>query len=418
MDGSGIIKKIEVQNSLIYKAKIFFLQIFVLSLPFEYWDPFGVSTFFTITKMVGFVYFAFAILNFRLSFRIGYQKGPLLVLLVLWLWLSLQSIIHIWPGSQFAPFNFTMLQNIILFWLISNDLINNPVVSKRLLLFLVLGVFLMNLLASLGIGLGLDTSGEEIGESRITFFGSNPNVVGNFCSMAFIIVVAMVVNKEQYFGKWTYLLLLAIPNNLLMIGLTGSRGALGIVLLGLFILFLLYKTTLVKKFFWIFIGGILSLFALQQILDSEIMQKRIEMTTEEGSLGGRDLIWNNALSIIYDNPFTGFGATGYEREMLFRFSWYRDTHNVFLYFLVTGGIVALIIYLTFLFKTFKSALFVYKRTSQSLFLVLFGIYLFAVFKGGGAINSKLLWVIITIIFSYKFSLIESGKIYQPKNIES
>lgn len=140
------------------------------------------------------------------------------------------------------------------------------------------------------------------------------------------------------------------------------------------------------------------LFGFSKILESQVMQSRVALTTTEGSLGGREEIWSHALDIFYENPFFGVGTTGYYNEMVQRYGVYMDTHNLFLYFMVTGGVVALFLYLLFLRQLILSAKKNYLHKKDVILYGLLLIYIFSVIKSGGAINSKLYWILASMVF--------------------
>lgn len=274
------------------------------------------------------------------------------------------------------------------------------------------GVIMMTLLASLGVGLALN---QDIGEGRLTFFGSNSNTVGVYLSMSFTIIIIMIFNRQNYFRGKTFLLLLSLPSMLTMIGLTGSRGALVIVAVGLVFFFITYKTSLVKRILILSGGLLVFVFSVQKILESEIMQSRLDDALS-GNSAGRDMIWDIALNIFFESPLSGHGATGYEYLMIQNNSGtYMDTHNLFLYLMVTGGIVALMLFVVFLIMVYKSALFIYKINGDSIMLILLAVYLFNVSKAGGIINAKAMWLMLSLIYSYKYSLIFASRKLTPSH---
>lgn len=66
--------------------------------------------------------------------------------------------------------------------------------------------------------------------------------------------------------------------------------------------------------------------------------------------GGRLAIWANNLEIFYNNPL-GVGEIGYTLESFEHFGMTSDTHNLFLYMLVTGGFIVFILFI-FFYKNF------------------------------------------------------------------
>lgn len=397
---------------MLYKFKIYSLLLFTFSLPFEYWDPLGVASFLTVTKIAGFAYFVTSLYSLSKSFDRKYVGSQIHILLLLWGLMSILSMVNYWSETTIPIFNFTFFQNIILFWLIATDIIYNRKLIVKIFLSFIIGVSLMAVLASFGIGLGIE---EDAGNSRLTFFGLNSNVVGALLSIAFLLILVFLFHKKKYIGNWAYLFLLAIPLILSLIGLTGSRGTLVVVVVGSMFFLITYNTSIVKKILMISAGAFVMLFAINIILDSEIMQKRLDKTTEEGSLGGREFIWENALELYMDRPVLGYGAVGYQKAYLIKHGKYNDTHNLFLYFLVTSGLVGFSLFMIFLFRVTKSAIYIFQKEKDILYLLLLVVYLITAFKAGGIINNKTMWLLLACIYASKYSLIVSQKFHKNEN---
>lgn len=384
-----------------FRLKITFLYLFIFSLPYEYYNPFGISEFFTISKMLGLFYFTFSLLEIK-NFSLSEIKAPILLLISIWLLLLFQSILNFSGGST-SVYSLSFLQNIGLVLLLANDLKNNPHLIKGIFISLIVGVFMMGTLVSFGIGLGIEEN-VELGEHRLSFFGSNPNQVGNFAAIAAFIAVHMVLSKDNYFKKRTWLLLFIIPSLVTLISFSGSRGAIVTIALGFLVLVLFKRGNIRQKLVSIIIGLVGALFMYSRLLESAIIQRRIEDTASVSSFGGRMDIWRNAVEIFYDYPLFGLGVPGFVKEMTFRMGEMFDTHNLFLYFMVTGGIVALCLFLGYVFSLFRKAVLYYKIKGDALLLAFFLIYLFLIFKSGGAINSKIIWILSAIVLGLGSSI--------------
>ena len=386
------------------KIRQIVLLLFVYSLPFEYWNPFGISSIFTISKSLGILYFILSTLNIKLFFTIKYVKKPITVLLIIWLLLLFQSIFNYWPGSKMSVYNFSFLQNIALFWLVSNDLIRNKRLLPKLFSTLLFGVLTMGVLISFGIG--LDTSIDtELGTYRLSFFGSNPNTIGNLAAISLFLSGHMLLNRKKYFGNATLLVVLFIPVFLNLLIFSGSRGSAIISIASIFLLFLFKKENSFKRVFFVILGIGIVFFLLSKMMESELMANRLTTGLEEGGLGGRMEIWKAAFDIFLDYPFLGKGVTGFEYEMLNRYTLYMDTHNLFIYFMVTIGFIGLCLYIYILLMLTKSAFKYYKFQNDAVLISLLAIYLLLAFKSGDAINSKVLWLLTAFIYG-------AGQIHQ------
>ena len=391
-----VLKKYAIYN----RFKSIFIILFVLALPFDYYNFFGVSSFFSVSKALGIIYFLISLLDIKRSFRLFKIRKFLIPLFILWLWLSVQALINYSGNTSFAVFDTTFLMGIFLFWLIFNDLVNEVISLNKVLLAMVASMFLVSVLIPLGIG--IEISREDLGGTRIGFFGMNPNNMGTFANIALVIVLAMILNPSHYFKKKTYLFVLIIPNLLSLIGLSGSRSAIFIAGVSIITSALFLKKKFALKLFVILLASILAFFSISEIMKTEVMEKRIEKTLDSGEVGEREIIWKKALEIFGDKPLFGWGKIGYEEQMIFRYGQYMDTHNIFLYVLVCGGMIGLVLYLYFLQLVVKSIRINYKLSSTIIMPLIFLIYLFNVSKSGGVIGSKYMWVLLAVLAASQY----------------
>ncbi len=373
------------------------MLLFVFSLPFEYWDPFGISSFFSVTKMSGFGYASIAFLTIRESFNFKIFKNVKL-LLVLWVWLLLMSLFNYTGLNTVSVFNFTILQNILLYWLIASDLESKNIQIKTIMLTFVVSVVLMTILLTLGIGLG-----EEYVEnvSRVTFFGNNPNTIGVSVSLATVFSLYFVLNASTTYGKNVYLVLFAIPSFTNLLLSSGSRGALITLTLSLSLLFITNKAVPYKRIMQIGFLMLGAIYFMGKIVESNLMYNRLTLSLEEGNTAGRGEIWENVLDISFNRPLIGYGSTGFEHEMVRIYGGNKDPHNLFLYIFVSTGIIGLGLFFCFLYLHLKKAVQSF-RHGDVIKLIIFLFYLTTVMKAGGVIKDKLMWLLLAVIFSASF----------------
>jgi len=112
-------------------------------------------------------------------------------------------------------------------------------------------------------------------------------------------------------------------------------------------------------------------------------------------LGVRQDIWANALSIWSEQPF-GVGEKGYLDEMVRRYSMTWDTHNLFIYILVTGGIQSLILFFIYILILLKKAYKNLKDGSTFPFIAFIVILLIAA-KTGGVLTYLIMWYYFAVI---------------------
>ncbi len=398
-----------IDNRFSYRLKIFVLHLFVFSIFFENWKPFVVN--FTIVKILGIVYLLLSLSDLK-NFTLKQNKNIILPLFVLWLWLLLRSMFNSTDLNTVSWFNFTLLQNIILLWLFINDVIKKPEIIKTLMFSYILGVILLGVLLTLGIGVNIDPFYQS---NRVTFFGANSNSIGNWCATAVVFILGIHVTNIKIKSLYKLIFLSAVPLLISVMLSTGSRGALLSLAISLLILFSGFRSKLYVKAIYFIVGVFAFNYIIEMIDNSIVMSKRFALLMEKGD-EDRLNIWGNAIQIIYDNPIFGLGYTGYENEMNLRFGYFLDTHNIFLYFLVSGGIIALFIYFYFLKNIFLNIWLNNIKNTILFPLSLFAVYIFTVFKSGGIINDKSTWLLLGFIygFYYYFSTLNAVNHFKKK----
>ncbi len=380
----------------LYKLKIATLLLFVFSLGFEYWDPLGIRHFFTVTKFTALLYFLLSFLDIKNNFALR-KKDRIIILSAFGYWFTLFIISLIstifYPGID-IDFHMPILQLVFLFWLIYNDLNRQPTLRVKLLLSFIIGIGFVSVLTSLGIGLGIG-SGEELYEgARLYFFGMNPNTVGNLTALVLFGVISIVFAPKNIYGKWKYLLLLLVPNLLMLIGMSGSRGALVMVFAGFTVLFLFRKTNVFNKIITILIGIFILSFLYDYFLQFDTIQGRLGSNVQ--SIGGRTGIWKAAIDIFYNSPLFGVGS-GYNHEMTLRYGEAKSTHNFFLFVLTRTGIIGLSFVLIYHLRILKNAFNNYRITNNVQDLIFFLIIILILSKSGGIETAKYIWLFYAII---------------------
>ncbi|MEG1554954.1 MAG: O-antigen ligase family protein, partial [Rikenellaceae bacterium] len=100
-------------------------------------------------------------------------------------------------------------------------------------------------------------------------------------------------------------------------------------------------------------------------------------------------------SIFKENPVSGVGIVGYNVQIERKLGHFRDTHNVYLYILVTTGVVGGSAFLCFIINSLSYIYKCSKYRYEMLPLIIFLIVLFTWFKGGGTLAYKPIWLFIS-----------------------
>lgn len=135
----------------------------------------------------------------------------------------------------------------------------------------------------------------------------------------------------------------------------------------------------------VIVGGFLMVRNTGLVRNSPVLNRFASISFEEKTTKSRFLVWNMALQGFKENPILGYGQENfnyvfnkyYDPEMYGQEQWFDRTHNVVLDWLIAGGILGLIAYLSiFVFALrylFKSDL---DAVSKGIFTGLLSAYFF------------------------------------------
>jgi hypothetical protein len=213
-------------------------------------------------------------------------------------------------------------------------------------------------------------------------------------AIAFVVLTYIIIENPLHLKFYRFFLGIALPSLFLFVVETGSRGSFVGLLLGVGLFMFLSNLNVYIKFFL----GIVSVFLFIKIFDFIQTTVLFDRLNAGDVSGGREEIWTNALEIFYDFPW-GVGEGGYITEMTIRFSSQYDTHNLFIYILVCGGWLSLLLFLYFLKELFQKALINLKK-GNSLLLIIFVFLVFLASKTGGVITYLIMWYFFAVINSF------------------
>jgi O-antigen ligase len=317
-------------------------------------------------------------------------------ILIFFLILTIVSIVHIQRGN-YNFFDFTIFQNIALFWILVNHERKDPGILEKALLAFAAGSILLALLFHLGIGVGLDMEG------RVSIFGDNENNIGLRMSISMIIVSMVVIQNHFRLGKIRFLFLLGIPLLFSLMLATGSR----VSLISFVLAYIATNALLRTKRIWIkvavfVVGTLVLLYIWFVLLDSQEVMLRLLRTVNEGDLSKRDVIWKRLLPLISDNLIFGVGKTGFESATYDIFGRVISPHNVILEVLCLTGVAGLFFYLMFIYRIFRRSIMLY-RTEKFLLPVILCIPFLGMLLSAQLLHIKLGWVICAFIAGSAFS---------------
>ena len=208
--------------------------------------------------------------------------------------------------------------------------------------------------------------------SRISVTTGNPIFLASFLIIPMFLSGFFALTEEKIWKRNMYWSLAVLQ--FIGIFLTGTRGAIVGVVLGLVITGIVYTFKVQKqnkKFSLWGIGGILvvvlTIFALRGALPERSTLKRL-ITFRDSNSQARLLQWKTALRGFTDRPIVGFGpenynvvANKYYDRSLYKYdpSWFDKPHNYLLEILVTTGLIGLLSYIAIIifsvFSVFKNS---------------------------------------------------------------
>jgi hypothetical protein len=383
--------RLSIQNKLLY--------LFFFSLNFEIWDPLNTEGSFSVAKLTGFLY-AFSLIPKLGHFLIIPHQLKSLVRLILFFYAFI-VIINLINLNNFSSdfLFFSFLQNIILFlMLLNHERLNPGTIEKGFISFFLGSIALAGFYF---LGIGVETSAE----GRVSLFGDNENIIGVRMVVSSLILTHIILKYKQKIFKIVYyvLPLLYFPFVLLILK-TGSRLSFISLFLGFSIIFILYQNkNIVSKILVLVIGAFTAIFLFDLAMQSEVLGVRLTKTAESGHLGGRDEIWFSLLPLIENNWLIGVGKTGYAEYAIRFYGVLKSPHNVIVEVLAYTGIIGLLLFLSFVFKSFWYS-FKYLKYYNEIVPFIFVIPISGILLSAQILTFKLGWVIIAYAASRKLYL--------------
>lgn len=369
------------------------LYAFFFSINFEMWDPFHTGGYFSISKFTGLFYLA-VMIPVIVKFITPQEFKPILRSIAgFFLVLTAVSLYNVKRG-YFDIIDFTILQNIILLWILVNHNQMDDQILRKGLLSYAWGSVLMGFLFYLDIGIDYDAV-----DNRYSMFGENANYIGIRTCIALIVIPVSLIQNRETLNKIHYIL---VPGFFLIFNTmvaTGSRVSFLAFTMAYLAFIILYKP--VKK--WgrplLIISGVLILvYMLVITLKSQEVLLRLAQSLHEGDLSNRDVVWKHVIPMWLQNPLFGVGRTGYEHIALNTIGKVDSPHNVLIEILCLTGVIGLAFYLTFLYRVSLMGYQTFRQNGQMLAILLL-IPLFGLFMSAQLLQMKIGWAIFSYIIA-------------------
>lgn len=388
---------IKILNSL----NDYCLYLLVFSITFENWDPFKLVGSVSVTFMTTILYFGTWIPLISRNFVFAPLKKfvvPLLLMFVVGLVCSSLNSEFIYEFRD--AFHQRAFLLVLLMTFIAAHLYCKPDSLPIVLNAYLASTILLFLLASLGYGVTLV-------HGRAYLFGENPNVMGVKGVLAFLIIIYRLITKFSI-KRAIVIIPMCIPFIGLVV-LSGSRGAFISMFLGLGVLLFFRKTSTLNKWAIFVLGIFASGFLMLYLLETNpVIAQRLTETVETGDTG-RNVLWNAAFDIIGDHLIIGSGFGGVIPKMYSYSGIALVPHNIFLYIFISCGLFGVVLFSIFLFRLVKQLFSHFKRSGNSLNLVIFVIVMFNMSKQGGSIGKILFWFFFAILLGSSTQFLTKNK---------
>ena len=347
---------------------------------------------FSIAKMAAIIYIGFSFLTPNSLFAVRGIKVPLYSIFIMLLLMVLSSFINVYRNRSFL--DLTLFLNVIMFWLLLNHQRRDVRVFQNGLIWFSVSSFVVGLCYLLNIGVSIDDS------MRVVVFDENANSLGIKMSVGILLLINYCFDSSR--GKPIYkpwLLVMVIPMLSLLFA-TASRVAFIIIALGVFLFILTRKTKRrITRVVWLVLGFVVLFYGYRLTSQQEVLMSRMEKTIEEGSISGRDYIWEKYIKLFMEHPVLGVGFTGSEQYSLEVFGQARSPHNVFIEVAVYSGVLGLICFLVYVFSVYISAWLYYRRLHYIGPLIT-SMAIAGMLLSGQALGVKLFWVLSAYALSY------------------
>ncbi len=224
-----------------------------------------------------------------------------------------------------------------------------------------------------------------------------PGIILIVCAILLIIKIAVFAYHKNlarlysFFSISLYISILGL--HLFILYYTATRGAIlgligGVLLAALFILLKEKKNIFIKKISLGFLCFLLCLVGLFFVFkdssfvhNSSVLSRFASISWSENKTQARGYVWPIAIKAFEEHPILGWGqdnfifafAKYYTPEMIRHEAWFDRTHNTFLDWLVSGGILGFGFFVAIFFFALKD-LFLNKKFDVSEKGILFGLF--------------------------------------------
>jgi len=369
--------------------------LFVFTIPFEAIDLGFMSGSLSLAKIPGFLFFASYC--FYYSFLSPRRSFPCFPSAMWWFaaYVAVYALNGLFISEELiGPFItrlLTLLQLIALFWLASSSFREERITRNIIVTFA---------LASVVLSLGnlLEFPGFSVVDSdRVSSLGHNPNTLAAIMAVSVLSIIGMtIVYKFRSPLRRIMFLGLAFPP-LAVVVMTGSRGGMLALMLGLS-LYILPCGAPKRLTTRLVVACLAAVAVAYAIANDSVALSRWTATFEEGSLAGRERIYPVAAEMILERPLFGWGPFEmfYELGRRTRRLWKTmDAHNLLLHLGLEVGAAGTVPFLVGLWLCTRAA---WRARAGKLGLLPLSLMVatLAVNMSGTGLGRKFTWLIFAL----------------------
>lgn len=376
----------------------YLFYLFVLAVPFESASTETVSVIGSIPMILGMALTGAALLQPRICFNpppgaFWCFVGYFVVCLAL---STTQNLAY--TGLALTKM-FKFAQMLVLMWICFN-LFRYPEICRNTLLLFIAACAILSVLQIVGIG------SVSVAQGRSSMFGDNANTVGGTLSIGLIMLVGITYGRTAIDKRITLLAWAVFPIIGMAIIMTGSRGSLIGLVVGIALLIVRDGTWETK----LKLGSIAALaiaFLVIAAFSDDAMRTRLERSWYQGDTAGRDKISAHAWAMFYEKPVLGWGPLYNEVELGSRLGRsIRATHSLYLTVLTEAGLVGAVLFFGALGLLVRAAWQARLRIEGALPMALMGSFVITAVAAQW-IGRKIFWVIMAYVLASAWSLRET-----------
>jgi O-antigen ligase/tetratricopeptide (TPR) repeat protein len=257
---------------------------------------------------------------------------------------------------------FVLIAHLAMFYIVSSSVLNN---QSKWFQFFNVSIFASALMSIYGLFQVFGKITINQGGTRVDATLGNATYLAIYLVFhVFLCLYLLVDSTKPQWQRWAYACVGLL--NIVILYFTATRGAIlgligGLLLAGLIVLFKERENVLLRKSAYVLMGVVFVIIAGFLAIKNTEFAKNNQVLGRFSSLGikeiksqGRYFVWPMAIKGFQENPILGWGQENfnfvfnknYDPRMYGQEQWFDRTHDIFLDWLIAGGLVGLLSYLS------------------------------------------------------------------------